>query len=128
MGKLKDIEVENKKNSEFLKLLHRLHDDAEKNEDRRYFFWMFLKIIVERFLDVQNCLCDYVPSRDVVLQKDMDLGETFTKITISRYLGPFNGTSELIKERLQAEIANLKNPTERVCSLVTDVHTRKIVL
>ncbi|KAJ3662296.1 hypothetical protein Zmor_006651 [Zophobas morio] len=43
-----------------------------------------------------------------------------SNITIPRYLGPFNGTSGLIKERLQAEIANLKNPIERVCSLIID--------
>jgi hypothetical protein len=33
-------------------------------------------------------------------------------------LGPSNGREELIKERLMAEISILKNPIERICSLI----------
>jgi hypothetical protein len=43
-----------------------------------------------------------------------------SKMTISRYLVPFNSSTELTKKRLTAEIAQLKNPVERICSLIID--------
>jgi hypothetical protein len=46
-------------------------------------------------------------------------------MTISRYLGPFNSSTELTKKRLTAEIAQLKNPLERICSLIIDMSIKE---
>jgi hypothetical protein len=41
-------------------------------------------------------------------------------MTMARYLGPFNSSTELTKKCLTAEIAQLKNPVGRICSLIID--------
>ena len=43
-----------------------------------------------------------------------------SKSTISRYIGKFAGSNQLIRDRLRAEISQLHVPIERLCSLIVD--------
>jgi hypothetical protein len=106
-----------------LKLLSNIFQDAENNDEKAVFLLDIIKnyrLKVPRWSEKSVRLCTvwrFCSAKGYEFCR-RHLVKLPSKTTISRYLGPFNGRDELIKERLMGEISILKNPIERICSLI----------
>jgi hypothetical protein len=125
LSKLKDLEVENGKNSKFLKLAENISEGVQNNDEKAIFLTDVMKNFCRknpRWSETSIRLCTIwrfcSPKGYEFCRKH--LVKLPSKMTISRYLGPFNSSTELTKKRLTVEIAQLKNPVERICSLIID--------
>jgi hypothetical protein len=101
LEKVKDLQSEINTNSPKLKILNRIFEDAENGNEKAIF------------------LMDQVKNYPKKIPRWSELSVP-SKTTISRYVGNFRGQNELIKQRLCAEISQLKVPVEKICSLVID--------
>jgi hypothetical protein len=108
-----------------LKLLSNIFQDAENNDEKAVFLLDIIKnyrLKVPRWSEKSVRLCTvwrFCSAKGYEFCR-RHLVKLPSKTTISRYLGPFNDRDELIKERLMGEISILKNPIERICSLIID--------
>jgi hypothetical protein len=101
LAKLKDLEIEEKKNSKNLKLLSNIFQDAENNDKKAIFLLDIIKnyrLKVPRWSEKSVRLCTvwrFCSAKGYEFCR-RHLVKLPSKTTIARYLGPFNRRDELI--------------------------------
>jgi hypothetical protein len=125
LEKLNRLEEKNKEDKEKLNFINKIVDGVKQSDEKAIFLMDLIKNYskkVPRWSETSTRLCTiwrfcslkgYEHCRNHIAKLP-------SKTTISRYVGDFHGSNELIERRLQAEISRLTVPIERICSIIID--------
>jgi hypothetical protein len=123
LEKLNRLEEKNKEDKEKLNFINKVADGVKQSDEKAIFLMDLIKNYskkVPRWSETSTQLCTiwkfcspkgYEHCRNHIAKLP-------SKTTISRYVGDFHGSNELIERRLKAEISKLTVPIER--SIIID--------
>jgi hypothetical protein len=125
LAKVNDLEVEIQKQSHVRKIINKISEDAENSDQKALFLMDLINNYTKkspRWTEMTIRMCTiwrYCSPKGYEFCRN-NLAKLPSKNTISRYVTEYKGSTELCQQRLQAEIAQLKVPVERICSLIID--------